>query len=85
MKFYLHRGDNYFDWYFCRVGPPYQVGFLRYCWARLNGYHTTVAPNDDDLCAVHVRAQIAAGSHPSSHSSEAVRSLYKPNNSITGG
>lgn len=76
MKYYLHRDKGYYAAYFAEVGRPFEVGFLRYVFAKAAGYLATKAPDDMSIGEVHIKAQIEAGAHPTSFKVQKVKELY---------
>ena len=77
MKFYLHKNTGYYDAYFGNVGTPFQVTYGRYLRAKSRGYVATKAPDNHSIAQVHVKAQIEAGSHPTSFRVNEIKESYR--------
>jgi hypothetical protein len=77
MKYYTHQDTGYYDSYFGNVGRPIETSHALYCCARALGYITTKAKDTDSIGAVHVKAQIASGSHPNSYKVEQLKKAYQ--------
>ena len=76
MKYYLHKDTGYFDAYFGNVGTPFEVSKNRYAIAKATGFVATKAPDKMSVGEVHIKAQIEAGSHPTSHKVNELKRRY---------
>lgn len=77
MKYYMHWHPGAAAHYWCEVGQPHRVCFLRYLLAKLTGYLVTRAPDDMSIRDVHALAQVKhGGSHPSSHRVQEIYKMY---------
>lgn len=75
VQYYLHHNLSFVQNYFGYVGIPFEVSYLRYLWAKMTGYRTTVAPAGTSLKEVMVIAAIKAGAHPTSYRVQEIRKM----------